>query len=341
MLDRPNIEDAAIIEVLEKNYKLPIQKVVFLPLGADRNTAVYRADAKNGSSYFVKLRLDDFNEMSLKIPKLLKDQGVPHMIAPLSTYDGKIWAHLGPCYLSLYPYISGKNAYEAELSDKHWVEFGQTLKSLHTVSLPKELAAQVPKENFTGPWRTQVGKFLKLIQQKTFKDPISSSLAKLLKEKESIIQSMIQRSESFANILQKKHGPFVLCHGDIHAWNIMIQDDGTFYVTDWDTIILAPKERDLMFVASGLFGKKRSPQEEESLFYKGYGSQSQVDPISIAFYRYDRIIRDIAEYSEMIFIGTASDENKVEGFKQLSLQFEPGEVVELAFRSEKFLKGFL
>jgi spectinomycin phosphotransferase len=90
MLDKPSILDTSLIECLHDRYALPIQQISFLPLGADRNTAVYRADAEEGASYFVKLRRDDFNEMSLILPKLLRDQGIPHIISPLAVRDGRI-----------------------------------------------------------------------------------------------------------------------------------------------------------------------------------------------------------------------------------------------------------
>ena len=44
---------------------------------------------------------------------------------------------------------------------------------------------------------------------------------------------------------------FVLCHSDIHGGNILIADTGELYVVDWDDPILAPKERDLMFIGGG------------------------------------------------------------------------------------------
>jgi spectinomycin phosphotransferase len=57
MLEKPDIQDERIIACLEDGYGLPVVRVAFLPLGADLNTAVYRAVAKGETSYFVKLRM--------------------------------------------------------------------------------------------------------------------------------------------------------------------------------------------------------------------------------------------------------------------------------------------
>ena len=67
-----------------------------------------------------------------------------------------------------------------------------------------------------------------------------------------------------------------MCHADLHAGNILIDANGAFYLVDWDTLILAPKERDLMYAGGGQFGEARTPQQEEALFYQGYG-QTQID----------------------------------------------------------------
>jgi spectinomycin phosphotransferase len=240
-------------------------------------------------------------------------------------------------YLSVYPFITGRDAYETGLTDEHWIEFGKTFRGIHTTALPPEVVARLPKESFSGQWRECVRQFQQQIDRTKFHDPVSVALAELLKRHCVVIDTLVRRAERLAEVLKTNLPSFVLCHADIHAWNMLIQPDGAFYVVDWDTIILAPKERDLMFVASGLFGKARAPDQEELLFYQGYGDQKQVDPIGLAYYRYERIVRDIAEYCEEILLTEPGGENRAQGLRQLSLQFEPGQVVDMALRSERFL----
>lgn len=56
MLIRPDLKDEEIIAFLRDAYGLTIEKVVFLSLVADFNTAVYRVTATDGTDYFLKLR---------------------------------------------------------------------------------------------------------------------------------------------------------------------------------------------------------------------------------------------------------------------------------------------
>ena len=244
---------------------------------------------------------------------------------------------MGELFLSVYPFIVGRDAYEVGMTDAHWIEFGRALKAIHVAALPPKIAARIPQETFSSQWRARVRYFQTQIAETTFIDPVSVALANLMKKEHGVIDTLVRRAHLLGEVLQGNPSPFVLCHADVHAWNMLIQPDKTFYVVDWDTIMLAPKERDLMFVASGLFGDARTPEQEEELFYQGYGDVTQVDPVALAYYRYERIVQDIADNSDRIFLTKPGGENRAQGLGQISQQFEPGQVIDIAFRSEQFL----
>src|SRR5689334_18503820 len=128
MLEKPDIQDEKIIDALREDYRINIAEIAFLPLGADRNTAVYRASTIDGTAYFVKLRSGNFDEITVAIPKLLHDQGVSQVIAPILTQSGALWTRLENFQLTLFPFVVGRNGYEIPLTDEHWVELGEVLK---------------------------------------------------------------------------------------------------------------------------------------------------------------------------------------------------------------------
>ena len=336
MLEKPDIQDEQIIGCLRDAYGLHISEINFLPLGADRNTAVYRAVADDGSPYFVKLRRDDFNEVSVIIPKLLHDQGVRQVILPILAQSGSLWVLVDGFHLMIYPFVSGRNGYEIPLTDQHWIELGQVLKGLHTAALPPEIAARIPRETYSGQWRTIVKQFQRQVETMSFDDPVSAALADLLKAQEPTISTLVRRAERLGEVLQKQPPQFVLCHADIHAANLLIEADSTLHVVDWDTTILAPKERDLMFVAGAQFGDERTPEQEEEIFYEGYG-QTEVNAVALAYYRYERIVEDIATYSEEIFLTDPSNQDRAEGVRRVGNNFLPGATIDMAYRTEKSL----
>lgn len=340
MLEKPDLPDEKIIACLRDEYGLDVVHLAFLPLGADVNTAVYRAVTGDETPYFVKLRRGVFEETSVTVPRFLSDQGIAQIIPPMTTRAQQLLARLDVFNLILYPYVEGQGGFEVDLSDRHWVEFGAALKSIHTAKPPPALISRLPQETYSPKWREIVKGFQARVEQDTFGDPTAAKLAALLKIKRDVIGDLVRRAERLALALRDRPLEFVLCHSDIHAGNILIAGDDAIYIVDWDNPILAPKERDLMFVGGGLGGGGHTPEEEETLFYQGYG-QTQIDPVALAYYRYERIVQDIAAYCQQILLSDDGGEDREEGLRQLTSQFQPHSVIEIAYRSEKILPSEL
>ena len=276
MLEKPDLQDSKIIACLQDEYGLNVVQLAFLPLGADLNTAVYRVVADDTVSYFVKLRGGVFDETSVALPKFLSDQGIEPIIPPLTTKTGQLWADLAPFKVILYPFVEGRNGYEVDLSDRHWGDFGKALKRIHTAQVPPALTRHIRRETYSPQGRETVKTFLDRVEEEPYDDPVAIRLAAYLKLKRAEILDLVRRAEHLAQALQAQSLEFIVCHSDIHAGNVLIGADGAFYIVDWDEPILAPKERDLMYVGGGLMGNGRTPEEEETLFYHAYG-QAQIE----------------------------------------------------------------
>jgi len=162
-------------------------------------------------------------------------------------------------------------------------------------------------------------------------------MAAFLKTKRDETLELVKQTEQLALALNAQPPEFILCHADIHAWNLLIDVNDALYMVDWDTLIFAPKERDLMFVGGGLGGNGHTPQEEEILFYQGYG-QTQINQIAMAYYRYERIIEDIAVYCEQIFLSDNGGEDREQSLENLKSNFLPNGTIEIACQYDKILR---
>jgi spectinomycin phosphotransferase len=337
MLEKPDLEDEKIVACLQDEYGLLVVQVAFLPLGADRDTVVYRVVADDETPYFCKLRSGIFDETSVALPKCLSDQGIVQIIAPLVTKTGRLWANLDAFKLILYPFVEGHDGYEVDLSDRHWVDFGTALRGIHTAIVPPALIRRIQQETYSPQWREIVKTFLERVEDDAFDDPIAVRLAAFLNTRRDEILDLVGRAERLARALESRSLEFILCHSDIHAGNILIDANAAFYIVDWDNPILAPKERDLMFVGGGQGFAGHTPQEEETLFYRGYG-QTQIDPTALAYYRYERIIQDIAVFCEQIFLTNEGDKDREQSLRYLASNFLPNGVLEIAYKSDKTLR---
>ncbi len=335
MLEKPDLQDEQIAVCLRDAYGLKIAEINFLPLGADMNTAVYRAVSADGTPYFVKLRRGAFDSMSVDVPKFLHDQSVREIIAPIANRSGQLSSALGGFNLILSPFIEGQGGWDVDLSDQHWVEFGRALKGIHSAALPSILAARIPREKYSSYWRERVKHFQSLIENNIFADPAAAGLAKLLNEKKLVVDHLIQRAEDLGAIVQSQPQNEVLCHSDIHVGNVLVSQNA-LYIVDWDQPILAPKERDLMFIGGGLGGGGHTAEQEEALFYAGYG-QTEINPVSLAYYRYERIVQDIVAYCEQLLLTDEGGEDRQQGLRQITSQFLPGAVIDMAYRTERLL----
>ena len=326
MLEKPALPDRLITGRVRRSFGIHLARLDFLPLGADVNTAVYRLEAVDGAAYFLKLRKGPFDRATVAVPRFLHAQGVPGIIAPLQTGSRRLWARLGGYRLFVYPFIAGDNGYHVELADRQWVGFGAALVAIHAASLPAALRRMVPCEDFSPRWRALVSEFQVQVEQTTYPDPIASQLALFMQAHRDEIARLVCRAEELAGLIRSRPLHFVLCHSDLHPGNLLICPGGDFYIVDWDNPLLAPIERDLMFVGAGAVWS--DPRQAE-LFYQGYGP-APVDPRLLAYYRCERIVQDIAAFCQQLLLTDAGGEDRLQSFGYFTGQFEPGHEVPLA-----------
>jgi spectinomycin phosphotransferase len=167
-----------------------------------------------------------------------------------------------------------------------------------------------------------------------FAEPVTAELAAFLRTKGDETRDLIQRAEQLAQALLADTPAFILCHGDIHGWNLLLDKHSRLYMVDWDTLIFAPKERDLMFVGSGLGGNGHTLEQEERLFYQGYG-QSPINRVALAYYRYERIIEDIAVCCEHIFSSNEGGEDRWWSLELVKSNFGPHKTIQIASQRDE------
>ena len=338
MLEPPQLKDQKVIDCLRDEYGLIVKTIAFLPLGADLNTAVYRVVTNDETVYFVKLRKAEFNPACVAVPNLLGELGVKQVISSIKTKAKQSWADLPPFKLILYPFVEGQHAYERNLSPQQWAEFGATLKKLHEADIPAAIKSHIPRDDFSPEWSDRLKRFLKQIEKETFNDSVAVELADFLRSKNNALLELLAQTERCRKKLLERLPEFVLCHADIHGWNLLIDKNNALYMVDWDTLIFAPKERDLMFIGGGFGDSGYSPQQEETLFYQGYGRED-VNQTAIAYYRSARIIEDIAIYCEQIFLSDEGGQDRQEALEIVKFNFLPNGTIAMAYRPVGVAEG--
>jgi spectinomycin phosphotransferase len=107
------------------------------------------------------------------------------------------------------------------------------------------------------------------------------------------VSTLLEQADGLGRELRTRHAPSVVCHGDPHLGNVLIGPDERVWLIDWDDAVLAPRERDFMFVIGGVLAFAPVSPEEQSWFFDGYGA-ADIDPDRLAYYRCTRALEDLA-----------------------------------------------
>jgi spectinomycin phosphotransferase len=325
MIEKPDIENERITTALHENYSIQVSDIEFLPIGNDSSAFSYRVEAENKSSYFLKIRKEISNRAGLLVPRFLKDNGIEQVIAPLPTQTQELSIEVDGFALILYPFITGDEAMKVGMTDSQWREFGTTLKRIHSTELTTHILQHVKRESFIPKWGSLAKTLHDQVNTREYDDPNQKQLAIFWKENNETIQTLVERAEILGKRLQHANLEFVLCHADIHTANILITPKQAMFIVDWDDTLLAPKERDLMFVLG---------EREEQLFFKGYG-RVELNLLALAYYGYEWCVQEIGDFGERVFLmkdaGESTKKDSVEGFMKL---FSRGDVVEAAFDTQ-------
>ena len=269
MREDPGLDAAAIAACLHDHYGIEAAVVSYLPIGYDLNAAVYEVQAADGASYFVKVRFGSVFEPGLEVPRALIDRGVPNILAPVRSRTSALWRPLDgyPGYtVVVYPFIRGENAMNAGMAEGQWRQFGAALRAVHDSGLEEAFRDRLRVEDFALPSAARVRRMLIVAETKAFASPAAARFAAFWREQAGRIEAMLARAEGLGWGLRTKSFDLVLCHADIHAANILVGDDGGVTLIDWDGPMLAPRERDLLFVVGSVIARAVEPREEAWFF---------------------------------------------------------------------------
>ena len=265
------------------------------------------------------------------MPSYLHRHGVPHVLAPRSTGDGAPGVAVDGFTLALYPMLDATPGAAAGMSPEQWRELGTALARIHATPLTPELTGMVGREPFR-PSRRELVPEIEALLGGAPRDPVAAELAGFWRAHRDAIHALIGRADELGRRLARERFPRVLCHADFHTFNVLVDADRRPWIVDWDEAIVAPRERDLMFVIGGIGHGLVLPRDTAS-FLDGYGD-APVDGRLLTYYRVAWAVQDIAAYGEQAVLDPKAGEGNrraaLEGFMSL---FEPGNIVDIATAS--------
>jgi len=148
---------------------------------------------------------------------------------------------------------------------------------------------------------------------------------------QSTIHTVVTSLEKLAEVLQSRIFPYVICHADLHPANLIRDHAGHVCVIDWDEVMLAPKERDFIFV--------REPQADA--FWEGYG-QREIDWMLLSYYLWERVVQEvIVDTQDVCFRDDLGEETRAEAVQLFDEILAEGGEIDAASQASAHLPSDL
>jgi spectinomycin phosphotransferase len=336
---QPVLDDSAVIQLVNIGYGLEVADIAFLPLGADAASAVYRVQTHDARQYLLKARKSEwFSPASLLVPQRLAQRGVPSIVAPIAPITQELCVVQGGYAWSLFPYLQGRLAAEEGLTDAQWTRLGSVLRQVHELGRDDDIASTASRETFTPSRMDLIPKLAEVLHNRRDREDFHLELADFWRSKRSEIDRLIDCCQGLSRQLRQDPAPLVLCHADLHVWNILVENGGELWIVDWDETRMALKECDLMFVV-GSIGRGLVSADETMSFMRGYGDVD-LDPRALTYYRCAWALQDIAAYGEQVLfapdLGSAARQAALQSFMGL---FDPENIVSIALDPDTYPEG--
>jgi spectinomycin phosphotransferase len=198
---------------------------------------------------------------------------------------------------------------------------------------PAELAAVMRTETFDPPEIAQLRSVTARLGDGGRVHPVVRELMALWTSRRREIERVTARTMELADLARTRRDERVMCHADIHPWNVLITPEGGIALIDWDDAKLAPRERDLMLI------DMMAGAEPETLeaFRRGYGPFAP-DPVLIAFYQHERLIQDLVVDADVVLDDAQDLRVRAETVAGLTALFRPNHMYEAALRSDALVR---
>ncbi|HET9110231.1 MAG TPA: aminoglycoside phosphotransferase family protein [Ktedonobacterales bacterium] len=318
MREPPNIPVELLRACLRERYDLEAIALEFLPRGYDYRAGVYRVMDDRGAVYLLKVTSRPLYEPGCLVPRYLRDLGITAVVAPLPTKSGAVWATLSEWTVIIYPFLEGDTSL-AGMTDEQWKETGSVFRKIHQAPLPPGGFPSLRKESFDPSEYVRWVHVFEVDQQRAQRS--GSDAARALRDAWMTHRSKIEIAatslEQLAAALRSRALRYVICHADVHAANLLRDPASHVFALDWDEVMLAPKERDFIFI--------REPYAQS--FWEGYGvrASDEIDWMALTYFRWERVIQDLIEEAQQaLFRSDVSEEARLTAAQRFAATFAPG-----------------
>jgi thiamine kinase-like enzyme len=295
------LETSALIAVLADDWGLDVEAVDYAAVGGgsyhwlvkavEGRRSFVTADDLDQKPWLGKARESAFDGLrrAFDTAVALREGGLGFVVAPIPTSRGETVRRIGPRHtIALFPFVDGKAGTFGTYETAERAALLTMLADLHEAT---PLVASVARRiDLALPGRDKLETALQELNQTWSGGPLSEPARQTLAGHASDLTELLAVLDRLSADVAARSSNWVITHGEPHAGNVMRTGE-SYVLVDWDTVALAPRERDLwMFVEETV---------EEAAAYTDATGQ-QLDEVALSFYQLTWDLADIAAFTGVL-----------------------------------------
>ncbi len=216
----------------------------------------------------------------------LRQAGLEFVVAPIPTSGGGSLRRMGERHtVALYPFVAGEGGRWGPYEPGARAAVISMLAELHRATPPGSM--RTLGLELAGRRRLETA--IREVNETWLGGPLSEPARQAFSGHAADVAEFLSLADRFAAGVERRGAAWVVTHGEPHAGNLMRAGGGHLLV-DWDTVALAPRERDLWWFAD---------EPGDLAAYTDLAGR-EVDPEAVDFFRLAWDLNDVAEYVTLL-----------------------------------------
>jgi spectinomycin phosphotransferase len=219
----------------------------------------------------------------------LRDGGLGFVVAPIPTSHGETVRRIGPRHtVALFPFVDGRAGRFGHYDTAERAAAVAMLAELHQAT--PAVASVARSVDLNLPGRRQLEAGLREVNQTWSGGPFSEPARRALARHASEVAELLALADRLSADVARRSINWVVTHGEPHAANLM-RTDQSHVLVDWDTVALAPPERDLWMLVG-------DTADEATVYADATGHRP--DRVAVNFFRLTWDLADLAAFTDVL-----------------------------------------
>lgn len=221
----------------------------------------------------------------------------PRMNVPILTHSGAYKVEDEGRVLLVFPFLEGTTPGDAHLTPPQIQQLAETLALLHTYGAEIPAPTAALQEDYALPFAEPLAAMLHKSIPNLAAEERHTLVQTTLAPHRTQLRSALDTARTLAATLRSNPPPHVLCHTDVHGFNLLWSAPRLFLI-DWEGLRLAPAESDLFSFTDGFFFGYAQPPFLAA--YRAARPDYTPNPTALSFYCLRRRLEDIEEFATSI-----------------------------------------